>query len=400
MYLIKPTGRKKKFDIKFRNWNGRLAKVPGDRDESVANVIGQRIERLVRSKANGDPPPSDLKDWIDGMPENLALRLVELGLLDQRRREQGRSVHDQIDEYVKVVAARKNNTALHAKSQGLRVHRVFREIGLDTFASVTSDAVLVKLNEWGVSVSTRRHYIVAVKDFAKWMFRSGRARENQFADMPVPGMYENPVVERMPLAVPEFQKLMKYLDGFEKYPHQLSRWTASDRKLLYWTAAKTAFRKTELATLTVANLRLEATPPQISIKARNAKNRMSGDVPIPSSLATALKRYVKGKELTDKLFPFPSSANTVVDTFRRDLTEAGVPWELGGEIRDFHTLRTTAITWWLDEDRLSPKRVQVLARLKTLAMVDKYSRNFRIQDFEWLERGPTLVQDKSRVRKT
>ena len=56
--------------------------------------------------------------------------------------------------------------------------------------------------------------------------------------------------------------------------------------------------------------------------------------------------------------------------FRRDLTEAGIPWDLPtGERVDFHTLRSTAITWWLDVDGLSQKRVQILARLKTLALV-------------------------------
>ena len=47
--------------------------------------------------------------------------------------------------------------------------------------------------------------------------------------------------------------------------------------------------------------------------------------------------------------------------------------------------------WWLTVDRRSPKEVQVLARLKTLALVQNYSRNFRIEDWDWLNKGPTLV---------
>lgn len=34
---------------------------------------------------------------------------------------------------------------------------------------------------------------------------------------------------------------------------------------------------------------------------------------------------------------------------------------------------------------------QVLARLKTLSMIQNCSRNLRIEDFGWLDKGPKLV---------
>jgi hypothetical protein len=81
------------------------------------------------------------------------------------------------------------------------------------------------------------------------------------------------------------------------------------------------------------------------------------------------------------------------------LEGAGIPWQLpGGEVVDFHTLRSTCITWWLIHDRLTPKEVQVLARLKTLALVQNYSRNFRIEDFGWLNDGPKLVDPTPQTR--
>lgn len=99
-----------------------------------------------------------------------------------------------------------------------------------------------------------------------------------------------------------------------------------------------------------------------------------------------------GLEPNDPVFPLPATSGSIVDMLRRDLKGAGIPWKLAtGEVVDFHTLRSTAITWWLDVDGLSPKRVQVLARLKTLALVQRYSRNLRIEDFGWLEQGPKLV---------
>lgn len=236
-----------------------------------------------------------------------------------------------------------------------------------------------------------------MKDFADEMKRIGVARENPFEHVQPPGQYENVEYERQPLTVAQFQKLMKHLDTFERYRGQKARWTACDRKMIYWTAVKTAYRQGEMMALRRANLYLDEKPAVICLKARFTKNKTDGEVPIPADLAKALKKYVEGLEPNDRVFPFPKTSGSIVDMLRRDLTGAGVPWKLPtGEVVDYHTLRTTAITWWLDVDGLRPKRVQVLARLKTLALVQNYSRNLRIEDFGWLNRGPKLVRRQPR----
>jgi hypothetical protein len=53
---------------------------------------------------------------------------------------------------------------------------------------------------------------------------------------------------------------------------------------------------------------------------------------------------------------------------------------------------------WLTIDGRTPKEVQVLARLKGLSMVQNYSRNFRLEDFDWLDKGPVLVPKSKRRR--
>ena len=162
---------------------------------------------------------------------------------------------------------------------------------------------------------------------------------------------------------------------------------------------KTAFRKSELASLRVSNLRLDSEPHHIEIKARNAKNRTAAAVPIPAILAAALAKHIRGMDPMDKVFTFPSASGSIVTMLRRDLKGAGVACELGErEVRDFHTIRATAITWWLVEDGLTPKEVQVLARLKTSAMVDRYSRNYRLHNYGWLNKGPKLVSPSRKKR--
>jgi hypothetical protein len=119
---------------------------------------------------------------------------------------------------------------------------------------------------------------------------------------------------------------------------------------------KTAYRQKELRALRVCNLYLDEQPPVICMKARHTKNKTEGEVPIPDDLAAALKKHVAKLEATDPVFKLPATSGSIVDIMRRDLEGAGIVWKLPtGEIIDFHTLRATCITWWLDVDKLSPK---------------------------------------------
>src|SRR3954469_2529740 len=110
MHLIEPRGRKLKWDIRFKNHDGRTVVVAGDRDYDTAKRLGDRIMMLVKAKQNGDPPPGHLQDWINNMPATLAERLLALSLLDRRRVEQHVALLEQTDKFEKVVASRKTNS--------------------------------------------------------------------------------------------------------------------------------------------------------------------------------------------------------------------------------------------------------------------------------------------------
>jgi integrase len=394
MNIIKPNGRKLKYDLRVRNWDGRVVRIPGDRDLAATKRLGNRVETLIKAKQNGDPPPGELQTWIDNMPDALARRLVTLGLLEKRRTDRLLALADRISGFEKIVAARKSNTRAHAKRQATMVKKLIDALNVTSFDQITEDAVIQRLGEMKVTVATRRHYIIAMKDFAKCELRAGRATKNPVADLKPPGQYADPTIERVPLTVIQFQKLVKYLRGFDRYPRQIARWTAYERLLIYWTAVRTAFRLNELRSLRVRNLLRDAKPIQIVIPPGVAKNRIRRSVPIPTDLATALRAYVSGLDGDDRIFPFPTSNHSVLEMFRRDLDGAGIRWNFGDdspETIDFHTLRSTAITWWLDVDGLTPKRVQILAGLKTLSLVAAYSRNLRLDEFGWLNKGPKLV---------
>jgi integrase len=401
MHLIKPTSslNKQKWDIRVRNHDGRVVKIPGDRDKQTARRIGERVEMLIRARQQGDAPPPELRAWIEGMPQSLADRLIELGLLHQRQLERAKPLEEHINTYGKIVAGRRSNKARHSSQQENKVRRVCEGVGATKFSELTARGLLDFLSTLKIATSTRRGYIIAMKDFGYEMIRLGVAVENPYEWVDAPGAYENPEYERQPLTVEQFRSLMKYMSSFVRYKGQNARWTAHDRKMLYWTAVRTGYRQSELRALRKLNLHLDGKPAVISLKAKDAKNKTAGEVPIPSDLAAALKKYAAQLEPEDRVFPMPITSGSIVDMFRRDLKGAGIEWRLpGGEVIDFHALRSTAITWWLDEDGLSPKRVQILARLKTLALVQRYSRNLRIEDLGWLDKGPKLVSPRRAKR--
>jgi integrase len=397
MHLIPPHGRNKKWTVRLRNHDGRFVKVPGDEDRDTAWRIGERVRMLVKAKENGDPPPGELKQWIDNMPKLLSDRLVSLGLLTQRRLERSKPLSEHVEIYGRIVRTRKSNKLRHAQQQESKVRRICNAISAERFDDLTERKLLDHLEGLELAVSTRRGFIIAMKDFANEMVRLGVSQTNPFQHIVPPGQYEDPEYERHPLTVAEFKKLMRYLETFERYPRQKSRWTAADRRILYWTAVKSGYRENELRKLKVFNLYLDEKPSVIGLKARHNKNKEKGEVPIPNDLARALKKYVAGRDPTDPIFIMPETSGSIVDMFRRDLDGAGIPWQLpGGEIVDFHTLRSTCITWWLTVDGLKAKRVQVLARLKSLSLVDRYSRNYKIEEFGWLNKSPKLVGTRRR----
>lgn len=88
MHLVKPTGKNRQYVPRFRNWDGKQVCVPGHRQKNIAARRLERCMMLVDAKLNGDSPPAEFAKWLANMDDKLYARLVKLGLIDRRRREQ------------------------------------------------------------------------------------------------------------------------------------------------------------------------------------------------------------------------------------------------------------------------------------------------------------------------
>jgi len=394
MNLVKPDKNHHSWRIRVRLPTGRVVQLPGENDKEATRRLGMKIETLIRAKAACEPPPPELNTWIDNMAERHARRLVELGLLPSRRTDRHKTLVQWVVQWQLVVANRSPQSERHAPQQASKVKRIVAAMETSLYAELDPDEVVETVNGFRLATSTRRSYLIAMKDFSNWLSRKLRM-QNPLADMELPGQYENPEYERQPLTIDQAQKLLAHLDTFSRYRMQKTRWTAYDRKMIYWTALLTGYREGEMKRIRKACLYLDEQPPVIALKPRDTKNKNKAEVPIPSDLAAALKRYTADLEPNDLVFPFPKTSDAVVRALRRDLEGAGVPWKYPtGEVVDFHALRSTCITWWLEENKLTPRRVQQWARLSTLVLVYQYSRKLRVEDYGWLDQNKLKVVDK------
>jgi integrase len=131
-----------------------------------------------------------------------------------------------------------------------------------------------------------------------------------------------------------------------------------ERALIYKTLVLTGLRKNELASLTVAQLRLEGSVPHVELEAADEKSREGNSVTIGLQLVTDLREWLdhkltslqaearrRGAEIPDRLpgdapvFEVPAGLVRILD---RDLKAAGIPKrDERGRTVDVHALRTT-----------------------------------------------------------
>jgi integrase len=220
---------------------------------------------------------------------------------------------------------------------------------------------LRSLRSRGKSIRTSNVYLVAVKQFARWMVRDRRMGDNPLAHLTGGNEKLDPRHNRRPLAACELRAVIhaalqsgrafRGLDG-------------QSRGMLYSVACATGFRAGELASLRSSDFDLAADPPAVTLRAENAKNGRTAVQPLPGELVDALQRFLAGR---DPAAPVWSGtwAEKAAAMFRDDLDTAGVPYIVEGPdgplFADFHCLRHSFIAL-LDKSGATLKEAMQLAR--------------------------------------
>jgi integrase len=278
-----------------------------------------------------------------------------------------------------------------------RLHRLIKECGFKRLRDITRERMERWLDEaeaGGLAASTRNEYLISLSAFCNWAVKTDRLAKN-----PVVGIGKadrgsdrrrvrraltadevarlldaarrRPVAElgRKSVPLPDEHKYGRSswtlepltADNFERcHTEGLKRLADNTRRraelemlgrqraLFYLLAVSTGLRHNELASLTVGQLHLDATPtPCLSLNPQDAKNARGANLPLRDDVVEVLRRYLTdhGHECPDchdaKLFDTPPT----IRVFDADLQAAGISKRdaagKGDRVVDIHALRTT-----------------------------------------------------------
>ena len=398
--------------VKFtpRRGGKRYTVSTGAKTKEAANRFKLNVDTLVEAFRDGKRPPQSLDKWIGALSDTAASKLTEAGLIDEISREAAKDLFEHIEDWAQIVLARKNNTEQHARRYRNYIRHLAENLNWTTINHIDDEKAAKYLRNKGLSPTSQRQYLIALENFCQWLYDRGRVRVKiirQTISKPKPTL----LTKRRPYTPDEATQLLEYLKTLDRYPDQniRERWNGYDRYMIYKTMMYTALRKTELSEVRVYHLQLSLRQPIIHVDEVITKNDKEADIPIPEELAAELREYIKGKHPNTKVFWIIKGKNKTKmvkkgkkkvqqyvgpggakGMLHRDLEAAGLGYILETARKiDYHCFRHTAITWWLEGNtpsgrRLTPEHVRRLARLSSLAMVQNYVRG-NDYDTDWLK---------------
>ncbi len=362
--------------------------------------------RAKYTDAQGHPQSVSLFDDKDASKARLAailhqVREEQAGIVrpvDPYEAHQARPLSEHVADWEKTLRSRER-AEKHVFKLISYLSRVADACGWKTLADVSADDLEHYLHErrqQGMSIAASNDHIAVAKNFGNWLIKSRpkRAPENPFTGLGKLNAHEDVRLVRRPATVNELRQLLAVCSTRKPFRSL----TGPDRAMLYHVAVETGFRASELASLTVSSLDLDATIPSITVEAGYSKRRRRDVQPIRQELAELLRAWLRTRHSdvlkfdetsSTKLWPgtwFQKAANML----QRDLDAAGVEVETEDGRIDFHCLRRTFATN-LARAGVSPKASQELMRHSDINLTMTTYTNFRLSDVAGdIERLPNL----------
>jgi integrase/recombinase XerC len=305
------------------------------------------------------------------------------GVVDARADRYGEAerkpIAAHIDEWIADLAAKEvtpKQTALLRK----RVETLLATIKVQRVSEFAASAVqtaLGDLHSEGSSLQTCQHYLRAIKQFARWLKRDGRVREDALAHLTGFNAATDRQYERRALDADELRLLIEATENAPAWRGM----TGAERAMLYRVATGTGFRAAECRSLKPGSFLLDGDNPAVALQAAKSKRRREDTQPIRPDLADLLAGWVDGRDSGTPVFAAMPEKTALM--IRADLRRAKARWvrsiqdrkarrerldseflaeaDAAGRVVDFHSLRATFITL-LIKSGASVKAVQDLAR--------------------------------------
>jgi integrase len=322
---------------------------------------------------------------------------------------------EHFDAYLAYLEA-KGACAEHRSERARQLRRIARECGFQRLADLDRsklEAWLTRQTRAGMSARTRNSYLTSAIAFCNWCVEPtvGRLATNPFDGIPKANEKADPRRQRRAMTEAELVKLLAVarerplLEALtvRKGPRKGERYAnvrpevrerlellGRERALIYKTLVLTGLRKGELASLTAAQLDLEAIEPNIHLDAADEKNREGNSLPLRGDLAKELGQWLADKlrklqaDALESGAPIPARLPPDTPVFNvprhlakilnLDLVAAGIArrvrvggkWIIDktddrGRTIDVHALRTTFSTL-LSKGGVSPRTTQAAMR--------------------------------------
>ncbi len=124
----------------------------------------------------------------------------------------------------------------------------------------------------------------------------------------------------------------------------------------------TGLRRSEVASLTIASLHLDASDPYVHIEGRHAKSGRAATLPLRADLADDLRKHIADLDRPSSTTPLFTLGRNFLRTFNLDLAAAGIAKrDAQGRTVDVHSLRHTFATL-MARNGVSPSVAQKLMR--------------------------------------
>lgn len=256
------------FTVSGKDLLGIKRQIPAFPSERLSRELADNISELIGHRQRGIPLPSRLKEYFRDLPKAQRNRLAGYELLTS-------DTHP-LSAHVVAFAIDLKKTAKGktASDKSTRVRRVIEATGAETWTDLSTRAIQEALDTMQtgkhqgspISDTTYRHYVQTIKQFGKWMVRTGRTDHSHIESLEPRKI--KVTRERRALSVEEWQWLESHLDAASDF----AGIKANERRLLYATAIQTGLRANELRSLAVNGLNLDKSPAWVFVDGKNTKN--------------------------------------------------------------------------------------------------------------------------------
>lgn len=346
--------------IRFVDHQGKRRTTKGCSDRGVTQSMAARIETMVQQIRLGTADVAEL-DALLGKPQQDDLELL-------------------LSQFEKSLKT-KGNTEKHVKLTMSRIRLVIDGCRYRSLGNINADTVEAFVADYcekeDCGHRTYNHYLQSIESFGNWLVHPSRrlCEHNPFAGIPRRNAATDVRHKRRALTAQEIALL---IDTARNSNKTVQCYSGETRARIYLLAYMTGLRKGEIASLTPRSLDLDAPQPKLTVSASASKHRREDTLPLHADLVSLVRKWVEGVEDDQPLFPKLAHRKAYF-MIRRDLEDAGIPYETEDGVADFHAAGRHSHITELLRSGVKLTEARELARHSDVRMTMRYT-HVRLED--------------------